>query len=306
MFNIIQPSVEEIKQRIQEIKELDLSILDIDEIKNKLTLLFTGYALSTPIIRSGLELYRGIPYNQKPKSFSYLSYPPKELAKANRASREKEPAFYCATLENVPFFELGLKEGDKLVVSKWETTRKLLVNNIGYTDLNFKNLHSSRSNIDWGNYETHIQVGKERNIIIQNFLAEMFSQTIPINKTQLYKLTIAIAEKHYMGDMFAGLLYPTIPMKANADNFAIKPSIIDTGGLIFKDVYYIEITKVYEFKYDINRLDWANSISNDGEIEWKGRLPVWKLKENGEELKITVQDGKWVARDSNENILIPE
>lgn len=303
---IVRPSKKEIESRISEIKNLDLSKMEIDEIKELLKLLFTGYALTTPTFDPGIILYRGIPYKDKPKSILYLSYPPKELAKINRASRDNQPVFYCATSENVPFFELDMMPGDRLVVSKWKTTKKLLVNNVGYTESNFSKLNSNRNNQKWRNgKEEHLETQKEENLIVQDFFAKTFSQSIPKDNVDIYKLTIAIAETHFLGDLFNGLLYPTIPMKANADNFAIKPSFINSDGLLFEEVYFIEITEVHDFKYDIKRLDWANSISTSGNIAWKGRVPQWTIKEKGGELKFTAKDGKWKAQDNNGNIVEP-
>lgn len=306
MERIIRPSKAEIEARILEIESLDLTFVEIEEIKNLLTLLFTGYAVTTPLFDSGLTLYRGIPYDKKPETISYLSYPPKEIAKINRASREKQPIFYCATSRQVPFFELGAKPNDKLVISKWKTTRKLLVNNIGYTDSNFAALNSNRNNQKWNNEKEHPETLKEENVIIQNFLAKTFSQVIPKNETKIYKLTIAIAEKLYFGEMFEGLLYPTIPMKANADNFAIKPAFIDSGGLVFEEVEFIEVTKMDDFKYEIKVLDWANSISDTGVIEWKGRLPQWTIKSGGQLTFTPNEENKWIVKDESGNIVEPE
>ncbi len=316
MDKIIRPNISEIKARISEIESLNLlsseieslNLLssEIDAIKELLKLLFTGYALSTPIFDSGLILYRGIVYSDKPTNVSFLSYR-KIGAKQNRASRENEPLFYSSTMRQIPFFELNVKAGDKLVISKWRTTKKLLVNNIGYTKEVFEKLNSNRENQKWNKEKSeHQEISKEENIIIQNFLSKCFSQNVPKDKTETYKLTIAIAEKHYISDLFEGLLYPTIPMKANGDNFAIRPSYIENGGLEFLESEWIEVTKSYDFKFDINVLDWANSISENGEIQWKGRLPQWTIKEKGSELKMVAKDGKWVAHDKNGNIVNPE
>lgn len=247
-------------------------------------------------------------YQTKPTTKSYLSYPPKEWAKINRASRQYEPFFYCATSRQVPFFELGLNKGDKIVLSKWRTTKPLLLNNIGYTEINFKELNSNRENQKWNKNENSLTLTEE-NIIIQNYLAKTFSQHIPKDKTDLYKLTIAIAEKHYSEDeeinvKFQGLLYPTIPMKANADNIALRPTFIHEGGLEFLEVEWIEVTKSYDFKFDVEVLDWANSLSDTDVIEWKGRLPQWTFFE-GEEFFFTVEDGKQVARNKDGEIIEP-
>ncbi|MFZ5978981.1 MAG: hypothetical protein EO766_09355 [Hydrotalea sp. AMD] len=290
MDNIIRPTIAEIKARISEIENLNLLEADIDNIKELLKLLFTGYALSTPVFDPGLILFRGIKYSDKPSNISFLSYR-KVGAAQGRANRQNEPLFYCATMREIPFFELDVKPGDKLVISKWKTATRLLVNNIGYTKEVFKDLSSNRENQEWNKSEKlHPEITKEENVLVQNFLASRFSQPVPKDKTELYKLTIAIAEKHYIADIFQGLLYPTIPMKANGDNFALRPSFIESGGLEFVEAEWIEITKEYDFKYDINVLDWANSVSQKGEVEWKGRLPQWTIPE-GEELFFF--DRKW-------------
>ena len=141
--------------------------------------------------------------------------------------------------------------------------------------------------------------------LIKEFFANRFSKYIPKNNLDYYKLSIAIAEKHCTGDLIKGLMYPTIPMFANADNFAIKPSFIDNGGLQFKEVFYIEVKSILKLKYEINKLDWANSISSDGEIEWKGRLPKWEITENGGELTFKSEKGQWLAKDKNGIVIEP-
>ena len=306
MDKIIRPDINEIKSRIQEIENLNLHAIEIDYIKELLKLVFTGYALTTPVLDPGLILYRGIKYIKKPTSLSFLSYP-KIGAKQNRASRENEPLFYAATMREIPFFELDVQVGDKIVISKWRTTKKLIVNNVGYTDQTFKTLNSVRENQNWNkNGNAHPETLIVENILVQDFLAKCFSQPISKNQTELYKLTIAIAEKHYVADIFGGLLYPTIQMRANGDNLALRTSFIEGGGLEFIEAEWIEVIKLHDFKYDINVLDWSNSISKDEKIEWKGRLPQWTIKGKGGELKMSVENGKWIARDKNDNIVNPE
>jgi hypothetical protein len=307
MHNIIPPKLDEIEKRISEIENVDLQESNIDHFNTLFSLLFRGYKLGVPRFNKGLELYRGIPYLQKPKKLDDLSYPPIEYAKINRASREGKQIFYCSNLESVPFFELNLQVGERLVVSKWKTTRKLLVNNVGYADKNFETLKSGRKNGNWWDNVSHIDKKNEldQNFIIRNYLASKYSRPIPPDNIDYYKFTIAIAEHHFSSEMFDGLIYPTIQMHGNADNFAIKKSYVDSGGLAFLDVYYIEITEVLGFKYNIKRLDWANSVSENGEINWKGRIPQWNL-DTGQQLKFTAKESKWVATDKDGNIIEPK
>lgn len=93
MQKIVPPSIEEIEDRIAEIDKIDFKDSNVDEINEQLKLLFRGYKLRAPRFNPGLELFRGIPYSEKPKKISDLSYPPLEFAKINRASREGEQIF---------------------------------------------------------------------------------------------------------------------------------------------------------------------------------------------------------------------
>lgn len=272
----------EIDQVISTIELVDLTGASIEEIKEILRPLFTGYTQNTPMLSTGLDLYRGVMYNTKPDNISFLSYPPKELAKENRASRKNHPFFYSATSREVPIFELGLAEGDTFVVSRWRTKKELLVNNIGYTEENFKTLNSNRESPKWDSADNDTATKDELNSYVRNYFAKTFSQIVSKNNLNLYKLTITIAEKHYSEDensnvLFGGILYPTIPMNANGDNLVIRQSFIDEGNLEFMEAEWIEIKNVHDFKFDVDVLDWSNSISSTGKIEWKGRLQLWDV-----------------------------
>ena len=52
-------SLNQIKDIIEEIRRLDLEVVDIDIIKEKLKPLFRGYTLRAPVCEPGLKLYRG-------------------------------------------------------------------------------------------------------------------------------------------------------------------------------------------------------------------------------------------------------
>jgi hypothetical protein len=272
----------EIDQVISTIQHIDLAEISIEEIKEIIRPLFTGYTLDTPNLSAGIDLFRGVMYTDKPDNISFLSYPPKELAKENRSSRKNHPFFYAATSRQVPLFELRLLENDTLVLSRWKTKKEILVNNIGYSEENFKMLNSNRENPKWINAENDIPTQNELNNYIQNFLAKTFSQIISKNNPNLYKITIAIAEKHYSEDesvnvLFDGILYPSIPMSANGDNLAIRQSFVDEGNLEFMEAEWIQIKNVHDMKFDVEVLDWANSITSEGKINWKGRLQLWDV-----------------------------
>ncbi len=305
MKNVTPLPMEQVESIIHDLDEIDLSRTSIDNLKAQIFLLLTGFTIRTPRFRAGLELFRGIVYSHKPVVLTELSYPPQKFANPNRGNRAGSPMFYGASGEAVPFFEINAECGDLLVVSRWRTTKELLVNHIGYTPETFTKLNSNRTNPDWG--ENNLKMNHpEPTRLITEWLADKFSGVIggKLNEDK-YNLTIAIAEQHMHADFIQGMVYPTVQMNGNADNIIIKPDFIDSGGLELLDVYHIEVKSKEGLQYQINRLDWANSISKDGTIEWKGRLPQWVVEKQQDELQFTVVNGKYVVRDKNGNIVEP-
>ncbi len=312
-----RPNIIEINSKISKLQNLDLKRVAIEEIEDTLTLLFTGYTLSTPIYEPGQVIYRGISYDVRPDNISFLWHPPNDKAKINRASREGQAIFYGATMREIPFFELDVKLGERLVVSKWKTVKELLVNHIGYTEDIFENLNSNREKPELIlNKRENIDEVSVENVTVRNYFAEQFCQKISNQNPEIYKLTIAIAEKHYFQSInstnpnytegFNALLYPTIAMRGNGDNFAIKPSFVLNGGLEFISVEYVEVIGIQDFKYEINTLAESNTINQDGTIIWEERIQHWSKLVNFEDLTFDFEDGKWVARDDDGNVVDPD
>jgi hypothetical protein len=141
---------------------------------------------------------------------------------------------------------------------------------------------------------------------------------VPPESEHLYKLSIAIAEKLYLGPLqmdseagefdgeprFAGIVYPTIAMRANSDNIALIPEFVDRL-LSLETVEWIRVdSKGTDLKYQITKLDFANSFGGDGQIEWKGRLPQWVVGP-GREVRVSVEHGKYVVCDEQGRIVEP-
>lgn len=303
----IKPSsTREIKKSIQTIQELDLKSVEINVIKELLRPIFKGFIVVTPKFKPGLPLYRGRYCKTKPTNVSDLIYPPKEYIKSNqRVNSVGHSVFYCSTAREVPFFELNVKPEDKIVVSKWETIEELLVNNVGYTRTCFSNLRSNRESQIWGKTKKEINT-PEANALVNEFLSQEFTKVVPTEKEYLYKLSIAIAEKLFADDLFDGLLYPTISMRANADNLALKPKCVNEKKIVIKNVEYIQIDTKEDFKYKITVLDFANSFKEDGTIKWKGRPSHLVIRGKGDEFTMIVKNGKWVAIDKAGKIVESE
>lgn len=300
-----QPDIKEVQRTIEELRALDLVSTEIELLKERLGTIIPGYVLNSPIIQKDTMLYRGVEWEDKPQKIVDLSYPPSKYVKSlHRAGRPEKSLFYCSMSREAPFFELGAFPGAKVAVSHWQTTAPIVVNNVGYHQDVFGTLSSNRDCPSWGK-GTEFEKLEETTAFIKQFFATEFAKTVPPGQEFLYKLSIAISELHFSSDMFGGLLYPSMAMRANADNLALKPECVDKYLSLHK-VEYIRVDETDASGFKVTILDFADTFDDDGGIQWKGRHPHWVMRERGQVLNLTVENGRWVARNEKGQIVEPE
>ena len=127
---------------------------------------------------------------------------------------------YCSNDRNTVFFEMKATKGIRLAIIHYETTCPLTVNRIGFTLETFRALDAARAIPDYGRLE--LEKYTELDHLINDFLSEVFCQQVTEAESYRYKVSAAVAEK-LLGENpepMQGLMYPTVPMWANADNFA--------------------------------------------------------------------------------------
>ncbi len=253
-------SLAEGKDIIASLRGLDLRKVDVELIKQNITSLITGYAKSAPIIPKGVHFYRGVIGDTRPQNKSALTYPdPGKITYYQRANRPGSSLFYCSNMRNVPLFELNLQPAQYVAISKWRTGGPMIVNNIGYTDTVLRNMGSGRKAPLWIRDGPPI-IDTKQNRLIEEYLSEEFTRVVRSGQEHEHKITVAIAEKLMGGAIinkdgskieFAGIIYPTIAMKGNADNLAIKPSFVDTR-LTIEEVEYLRInTRSEDYEYNV-------------------------------------------------------
>jgi hypothetical protein len=267
------PDLLEVNKAISAIRTLDLKTTSIEEIMMILRPLFDGYIVHAPVFDPGLRLFRGRIY-KKPVHIRELSYPPPDHTPIGRANREGCPVLYCCTMRDVPFFESRPKLGETVAIVHWETTAKLLVNHVGYGIDNFERLGSNRKHGSWF-AGPRPGPADEVNRVISDFLADVFTRRVPKGSEEMYKLSIAIAEYLFTDDTLDGLIYPTVEMRGNADNFALKRRYADTN-LRFLKAEYARIDAVLEFRYKITVLDFATALSPDWRFLWNAPFGYWR------------------------------
>lgn len=88
-----------------------------------------------------------------------------------------------------------------------------------------------------------------------------------------YKLSIVMAELFLEADVDA-LLYPSIQMRANADNLAILPRFADKH-LKFRRATFGRIVEILDGGFVNHIVDTAESVGSDGRLGWTGTVPPW-------------------------------
>lgn len=304
-------SVSALKDAIDALRALGRMGVDIDELKKPLDSIFMGYWAECPTIPAGTLLYRAVPYEERPTHIGMLTYPPAEIVtRYGRVNRINQPVFYCSIAREAPFFEVHCVAGSKVALSRWRTKSRLLVQSVGNTKNTFERLASVRKNVPNIGVSDTQRTDEEAAVraLIHEFLSEEFTRDVAAGTAGDYTLSIAIAER-LLGKIvntkndeqyeFGGIMYPAMRMRANADNFALLPTFVDEH-MALEQVEYIRINAVAELQYKITRMDFANSWRPDGLILWQGQ-PKWSAG-HGIHL-VGVEDGSWVARDAEGNVV---
>lgn len=300
--------------------ERNIECLDIDQIKDRLNHHTIGMALRVPIFDAGTFLYRGrkidSSFNKSaPMPYSSLIYPPSHLARLGRLNRHQQSVFYCSSDKGAVFAEIqNLKPGDEIVLSFWKSTERMILNNVGYTEQVFRELGATRPLPEWQSTRGDIASGNVEQVPLTQFdpediasliasdpnrllletLSKYFTRVSDGGGNAIYKITTAIGELH-LGDIashslqFAGLIYPSVRLWGNADNMALQPWFVDKH-LQFRKAVHCQITEISDERVSIRTLDHANAFDADGNLVWKGRMPVWQLGP-GKQARMTLEAG---------------
>lgn len=236
------------------------------------------------------RLYRGVVYKDKPMQKSYLSYPPKELVtNFQRCNGPCSPMFYCSVDPSAIYFELGVKPGDKVYISKWSVVKEFFINRIAAVG--------------------ELEIDNAVRDTVLTFFETKFSQPIHETYSSQYKVTAAITEKMTTGKingddrLLGALSYPSVAHPGRSENLAVKPEIVDQC-MQLDYVEEITITSVSDDKtISFDRTDFSSNFESD-RINWTGKALHWTVG-SGKALTVTVEPDGWVARDENGNIVNP-
>ena len=247
----INPSSDtQIHEAMASVRALNLQQTSVDELKEKFRILLAGHTLIGWFLAPGTRLHRARKISGRhPSYLTDLGPPPAYFVKSDqRCNRAGESMFYCSSARNGPFFEVHSQVGDRLVLSEWKTTAELLMNTVGFTPESFARLKSSRECPKLGDVKSAM-TSLETVRRIEDFFAAMFVVEISSGEEHLYRPSIAITEKFVPRNVpdgcvqFAGLMYPTIAMLANCENYAFRTEVFD-NDMSFEKAELLEVKAI--------------------------------------------------------------
>jgi hypothetical protein len=286
-------------ERLAPLLRGDLETADLDDIAQAVWAATCGLRFQAPQFAAGLLLFRARATDSVTR-VADLSYPPPTIAPLGRANRAGSPRFYAATFRNAVFFELLLNPGSTVFVSRWRTTSPALLHPVGYSSEVSARFGSSRDPPAYGLQPHDEPITKA----LRQRLSELFTQPVLEGGGVTYKLSAAIAEC-LAAEPFAGVIYPTVAMAANADNLALNASWADRH-LLFLGVERIVVREVGDGTRQVEIVDYATAAPDGAALEWKGRGPIWVLREQGSQLTLKSRGDIWIAQDVDEHEVDPE
>ncbi len=298
-----QLNKERILNAISEIEKMDLKTSSLKDIQLLMEPFFEGLSLQGMGIKpNDVNIVRGR-ICDKPTHISEIIYPSSEYVKHyGRVNDIGQSMFYGSVGKGVPFYELGAKVGDKLILGVWNNLAEMVLVQIGFTSEAAKRLKSSRELHSIYNFAKETGDGDDLNEMVYNYLSQIFTLKVGDSDNHLYKISVTISNILTQLGEISGIMYPSIAVSGNTDNIVLKPDFVDRNLELFS-VEYVRIVEVHEQEYRYETLDTATSIKPNGEIEWSGRLLTYSSEGS---IGASIYDNQWKPRDVSGNRIKPK
>lgn len=280
------PERRRVNRLVRSLKSLDLQQTDFEYLKELLLPLVHAYSVPSTFTNVHEPLYRAVRLPRKQTMISELGCPPIECVNFGRANLPGNPVFYASAGCHSTIMELKPNQGDRFAISKWRTKTNLALLCVGYAPEafkggdGFKRLESLPWVKQWSEDSTTNKIGNQ---LVHSFISHEFTKRVHEREPWKYKISAALTQSLLNAYSFgiggapaieiAGIAYPSAPNEGNADNVALRHSIA-AKHLEFVHVQYVEISqKIDGPQYSMLGLDFADSVSVDGKIEWQNAFP---------------------------------
>lgn len=151
------------------------------------------------------------------------------------------------------------------------------MNHVAFTGQAFQALGSRRASPDFDEKIAGIEhplVRRDLNAMLDSFLSDAFTVKVKEGHNDRdYKLSIAISEI-LRSPPFEGLLYPTIAMRADADNLALDPGYVDQH-VRFVSADYLWVVGHDAQGTQVRLADRCLSADQSGGLNWTGFSDRW-------------------------------
>jgi hypothetical protein len=287
--------------------ESQLQRLTIEALKNQLCTKLGGMVRAVKNITAGNIIYRGVCWDHRPDLISQLSYPPPDkITKLGRLNRPGQSVFYASCAPPGVFYELKASEGSLIAFSEWEVMKPLWMHNLGYHADALTRLGALPNTARLPLIEP-IPNETLHNKRVRKKVALAFTEDVPPGFEYRYKQSVALTEfwcEHQQRlpihpdgpetDRVAGVVYPSLQMRGDADNLMLWPEFVHSS-MALRQVQYVLVEKA-DYKrlaYSFLTLELAHKFTDGISINWRDDLPP----EDARRCRIALEDGKWVQRD---------
>jgi hypothetical protein len=272
---------DELQRELTALENGSFTSLSDDELREKIRVIHAGFTLQAPIFPAGTAIYRAVKVSQRPANRLRVGYPPAEVVRDyGRLNRIGEVMFYGAFHLGSCLQECAWQVGDFFAVSGWLTSVPMTFNHLGYSQAV---LQSIKSNRDLPSF-TKLANDSDRNVLIREWQARVFTQQVNRGEEHIYRLPIALRDfalskmvqtDPKAPDVFSGVIYPSVATWLLADNVAILPREVDTKLALF-EVILLTLDSVTEVRRDdgstetkkaMKTYDFARS-DVDGNLKW--------------------------------------
>jgi hypothetical protein len=249
------PLLVELQRELKELEEGSFTSMADDELLEKIRFLHRGFTFQAPIFPEGTLIYRAVRISQRPEHKSRVGYPPLSAVRSDgRLNKSGEVMFYGALNQFASCLqECSWQIGEFFAISAWLTTKRMTFNHLGYSAAVLEKLKSNRDLP----FFAKTQQDSERNVLIREWQARVFTQQVAAGQEKLYRLPIALKEfalsrmvqtEPHAANIFSGVIYPSVAMWLLADNIAILTSEVDSKMALFEVILLTldSLTKVQQ------------------------------------------------------------
>jgi hypothetical protein len=280
--------LDELQKELTELENGSFTSLSDDELQKKIGSIHKGFIFQAPTFPIGTLIYRAVRVSQRPTHQSRVSYPPVEFAKSSgRLNGIGDVMFYGAVGQFAScLLEIECLVGEFFAISAWLTTKAMTFNHLGYSTKVLQTLKSRRDLP----FFAHATGDSERDAILREWQARVFTQHVASGQEHLYRLPIALKEfalskmvqiDPRLPTVFSGVIYPSVAMWLLADNIAILPPEVDTKMALL-EVILLTLDSIRNVRKDDGGVDtqFANKAydysraDQDGNLIWGQRSQV--------------------------------